>query len=82
MTHALRKLIGSQRSLNLSKEELRHRWSVINRHHDIMKVRNDIENGYLENMEYQQLYVEDFPGTHPRKSIWKSIINLLKQLLP
>lgn len=29
-----------------------------------------------------QLYVEEFTGTHPKRSIRKIIINTLKQLLP
>ena len=78
---ALRKLIGSREKENQINEDSWNRWEAKFRKQEIMKVRNDIDNGF---METEQIYIPELRGTHekPKKSFMQSINYYLTQLLP
>lgn len=72
------KLFGSKLPAIDSNAPLR--WKSIARHREIIKVKNDIENGTLEG---EQIWIPELCGTHEKRiSFWLKIINAFKQCLP
>lgn len=83
---SIKKLINSRAASRPINEESVHLWKVIDRKRDIIKAQIDIENSTLIGEEIwaseTQILPNSFRGTHPKKSFWSIIGNLLKQLLP
>lgn len=74
-----RHLIGTKHPKEIT-EAIHHKVQVIDRKREICKVRIDVENGLYEPDE--QILPPNYRGTHPKKSILKTIKDWLEQLLP
>lgn len=72
-------LIGSKAPKKITPE-IFHKVKVIDRKRDICKVEIDKMNGCYE--PHEQILPPTFKGTHPKKSILKTIKSWLQQLLP